>query len=450
MLKRLLPLLLIVLFAIPAFAVPDSFAPVVKQAMPSVVNISTSKTVTRRTDPFFENFFGFNFGFGGPNQKERKFKSSALGSGFLIDKEGFIVTNNHVIDGADEIIVKFPNNKEYKAKIVGADPLTDLALLKIEAKRDNLQPIALGDSDKAEIGDWVVAIGNPLGLGGTVTAGILSAKGRVIGEGPYDDFMQTDVAINPGNSGGPLINMRGEVIGINTAIIQSAQGLGFAVPVNILKNIVTRLKQGKVARGWLGVTLQALDEKLAKSFGLDENTQGVLIADVSKGEPGDKGGLKAGDVIVSVDGVAVADSKTLVNIIGSKMPNEKVTLEVIRDNKKRNISVVLGERPVNGVVASNGNDSGNKNDEDISVKTLSNEERKSVGLDSGVIVTNVKEGSSAFNAGIRQGDVIVSLNRKAVQSADDFYDKYLKVKKGSLVVVKIASQYGSRFIAFNK
>ena len=437
--------------AINAYAVPESFAPVVKKAAPSVVNISTTKTVTRQIDPFFDDFFGGFFG-GNPygNGGGQKFKSSALGSGFIIDMNGYIVTNNHVIEGAEEIIVKLQDEREFKATIVGTDPLTDLALLKIDTLGASITPILLGDSDKAEIGDWVVAIGNPLGLGGTVTAGILSAKGRVLGDGPYDNFIQTDVSINPGNSGGPLINMDGEVIGINTAIIQSAQGLGFAVPVNMLKNIIPKLKQGKVTRGWIGVTLQPLDEKLAKSFGLND-TKGVLIADVSKGEPGDKAGLKAGDIVIAVDGKKATDSRTLVGIIGSKSPNDKVVLTVIRDGKQQNITVTLGERPVEGQVAGNySNKSPKKPKGDITVTDLSRDDASGLGVTGGVVITDIDTKSNAYSAGLRQGDVIVWVNRKSINNPNEFYAAYDKVKKGDLIAFKILSRSGSRFIAFNK
>ena len=437
--------------AINAYAVPESFAPVVKKAAPSVVNISTTKTVTRQIDPFFDDFFGGFFG-GNPygNGGGQKFKSSALGSGFIIDMNGYIVTNNHVIEGAEEIIVKLQDEREFKATIVGTDPLTDLALLKIDTLGASITPILLGDSDKAEIGDWVVAIGNPLGLGGTVTAGILSAKGRVLGDGPYDNFIQTDVSINPGNSGGPLINMDGEVIGINTAIIQSAQGLGFAVPVNMLKNIIPKLKQGKVTRGWIGVTLQPLDEKLAKSFGIND-TKGVLIADVSKGEPGDKAGLKAGDIVIAVDGKKATDSRTLVGIIGSKSPNDKVVLTVIRDSKQQNITVTLGERPVEGQVAGNySNKSPKKSQGDITVTDLSRDDASGLGVTGGVVITDIDTKSNAYSAGLRQGDVIVWVNRKSINNPNEFYAAYDKVKKGDLVAFKILSRSVSRFIAFNK
>ena len=273
----------------------------------------------------------------------------------------------------------------------------------------------------------------------------------MLGDGLYDNFIQTDVSINPGNSGGPLINMNGEVIGINTAIIQSAQGLGFAVPVNMLKNIIPKLKQGKVTRGWIGVTLQPLDEKLAKSFGLSD-TKGVLIADVSPGEPGDKAGLKAGDIVIAVDGKKADDSRTLAGIIGSKSPNDRVVLTIIRDGKQRNITVTLGERPVEGQVASNygNNKKQEKRAGDITVTALSNEDARSLGVSSGVVITDIDTKSNAYGAGLRKGDVIVWVNRKSIANPDEFYQTYNKVKKGDLVAFKILSRSGSRFIAFNK
>ena len=452
--KLYLTVMIVLAFTVNAFAIPTSFAPVVKKAAPSVVNISTTKTVTRQIDPFFQDFFGmfggnhpFSFGNGAP----QKYKSTALGSGFIIDREGYIVTNNHVIEGADEIIIKLQDDREFKAEIIGTDPLTDLALLKIEPKGANIAPILLGDSDESEIGDWVVAIGNPLGLGGTVTAGILSAKGRVLGDGPYDNFIQTDVSINPGNSGGPLINMDGEVIGINTAIIQSAQGLGFAVPVNMLKNILPKLKKdGKVSRGWVGIVMQPLDEQLAASFGLSD-TKGVLIADVTKGEPGDKAGLKAGDVIVAVDGKQAKTSRELAGIIGSKSPNERVVLTIIRDGKKQNITVKLGERPGNNQIASNYYGTQPKQRTgDIVVKDIDAQHARDLGISNGVVIVNLNEDTQAYKKGLREGHVIVLLNNKAVTNANEFYRIYDKMKKGDLMAVKVVSPNGSNFIAFAK
>lgn len=439
-----------------AAGIPESFSDVVKKTSDGVVNISTTKMVTRQMQPFMnEEFFRYFFGGngampdrkGGKDEKPKQYKTSALGSGFVIDTNGYIVTNNHVIEGADEIVIKFKDEKELKATLVGADPLTDLALLKVDPQGHALRPVLLGNSDAAEIGDWVIAIGNPLGLGGTVTAGILSAKGRVLGDGPYDNFLQTDASINPGNSGGPLLNSKGEVIGVNTAIIQSAQGLGFAVPINMLQSILPQLKQGKVSRGWLGLTLQSLDETLAKSFGL-ANAEGVLVADVNKGDPADKGGIKAGDVIVSIDGVATPDSRTLVKIVGGKNPNETVSIKFYRDGKFLTANVKLGERPTQ--MSEMAPMQQKQNQGPISVDNLSRDGAAKLGIPGGVVVTFIDEESSAAKAGLKQGDVIVWFNRKNVESPEHFYDMLGKSKKGEVIGLKIVNQSGSRFIAFNK
>ncbi len=273
----------------------------------------------------------------------------------------------------------------------------------------------------------------------------------MLGDGPYDNFIQTDVSINPGNSGGPLINMDGEVIGINTAIIQSAQGLGFAVPVNMLKNILPKLKKdGKVYRGWVGIVMQPLDEQLAASFGLSD-TKGVLIADVTKGEPGDKAGLKAGDVIVAVDGRQAQTSRELAGIIGSKSPNERVVLTIIRDGKRQNITVRLGERPSNNQTAANYyNVKPKQRAGDIVVKDIDAQQARKLGISNGVIITSLNEDTQAYKKGLREGHVIVLLNNKAVNNENDFYRIYDKIKKGDLMAVKVVLPNGSNFIAFAK
>lgn len=445
------------IFAVQSMAagMPESFSDVVKKSSDGVVNISTTKMVTRQMQPFMnDDFFRYFFGGnmpemdgGGKKGEPKKYKTSALGSGFIISGEGYIVTNNHVIEGADEIIIKFKDEKELKAVVVGADPLTDLALLKVDPKGYALKPVPLGNSDTAEIGDWVIAIGNPLGLGGTVTAGILSAKGRVLGDGPYDNFLQTDASINPGNSGGPLLNVNGEVIGVNTAIIQSAQGLGFAVPVNMLQNILPKLKQGKVSRGWLGLTLQPLDENLVKTFGLP-NSEGVLVADIIAGDPADKAGLKAGDVIIAIDGTKTPDSRSLMQIVGGKSPGETVNVNVFRDGKQMALNVKLGERPTDSK-----NMPTQKQEEQqgpIGVAPLSQDEASKLGVTNGVVVSNVDEESSAFKAGLRPGNVIVWFNRKNVESPKQFIEMLDKTKKGDVIGLKIVTENGSRFIAFNK
>ncbi len=453
--NSLITLVLTLSMALPAFSqgVPNSFSDVVKKTSDSVVNISTTKLVTRQASPFMnDDFFRYFFGdpnFGGNQGQQRQYKTSSLGTGFIIDRAGFIVTNNHVIADADEIVIKFTDGKEAMAIVVGADPLTDLALLKVEPKGLNLKPIVLGDSDKAEIGDWVIAIGNPQGLSGTVTAGIISAKGRVLGDGPYDNFIQTDASINPGNSGGPLLNMNGEVVGVNTAILQASQGLGFAVPVNMLKDILERLKAGKVSRGWLGVTLQELNENLAKSFGLPADTQGVIVADVIAGDPADIAGIKAGDIIVGIDGKMVADSRELIKLIGAKAPKQRATLAILRDGKRMNIPVILGERPVEGGTSAP-TQTPKQQDLPITTSPLTQEQMSALNITEGVVVDNVKEDTTAYTAGLRAGDIIVWFNRKPVNSPKSFYDMYNSVKKGEIIGLKVITQTGARFLAFNK
>lgn len=427
---------------------PDSFSGVYKKTKDAVVNISTTKLVTRRSqspEDLFRRFFGDNFP-GVPEQnqgRKKEFKTSALGSGFIIDKSGLIVTNNHVIQDADEIIVKLNDEHKFDAKVIGRDPLTDLALIKIEPEDTKLKTLPLGDSDETEIGDWVVAIGNPLGLEWTITAGIVSAKGREIGSGPYDNFLQTDASINPGNSGGPLINMDGEVVAINTAIIPSGQGLGFAVPVNMLKELLPKLKTGSVKRGWLGVIVQPIDEKLAKGFGLKE-VKGALIADVSKGQPAEKAGVKAGDVVLKINGEDVVDSRELVNKIGRMSPGETITLTVLRGKKMKTIKVKLGERK-------DGTAKGEPTvDLPVVVESLTTEELEQLGITGGVKVTGVEGDSNAYEAGLRRGMVIVSVNHEQVNDSSAFADKYNAVKKGDVMVLQVYLRGNTNFIAFDK
>ncbi|MGD9807911.1 MAG: Do family serine endopeptidase [Deferribacterales bacterium] len=429
---------------------PDGFSEIYKQTKDAVVNISTTKVVTRKSmshDDLLRKFFGDNFP-GMPNQQQqddtpKEYKTSALGSGFIIDASGYIVTNNHVIDGADEIIVKLNDEHKFDAKVVGRDPLTDLALIKIEPSGVKLKTLPLGDSDNADIGDWVVAIGNPLGLEWTITAGIISAKGRELGSGPYDNFLQTDASINPGNSGGPLINMDGEVVAINTAIIPSGQGLGFAVPVNMLKELLPKLKTGSVKRGWLGVMVQPIDEKLAKGFGLKE-PKGALIADVTKGDPAEKAGVKAGDVVIKINGEEIEDSRELVNKIGRMSPNESVTLTVLRGKKQTDIKVKLGERK-DGVTKSELNE-----DTPVIVENLTSDELAKLGLAGGVKVTGVEGDSNAYGAGLRRGMVIVAVNHEQVSDASTFSEKFSAVKKGEVVVLQVYLRGKTNFIAYDK
>jgi serine protease Do len=331
---------------------PDSLAPLVAEVKPAVVNISTKQATRqprrglrspfRGQDPFEEFFERF---FGGPLPQPRPLQS--LGSGFLIDKEGHILTNNHVIENAGSITVKLADNneKEYEAKVVGRDPRTDLALIKISGRND-LPAVKLGDSDSLQVGDWVIAIGNPFGLGQTVTAGIVSAKGRVIGQGPYDDFIQTDAAINPGNSGGPLFNTQGEVVGINTAIFSQSGGnigISFAVPVNLAKGLVPQLKaKGRVIRGWLGVSIGPVTEEAAKELRLKDR-RGALVLEVVERSPADRAGIQQGDVIVGFDGKDVTSSSDLPRLVGNTPIGKEVSVKLIREGRSRELKVTIRE-----------------------------------------------------------------------------------------------------------
>ena len=318
---------------------PKSFADLAQKVSPSVVNISTETTVVVPGYPFY-----FFFGPHGEEQERNflkrffdnvpnmKLRQQALGSGIIIEKDGYIVTNNHVISGAQKIKVILPDGRTFKGRVIGADPKTDLALVKINAS--NLPVLQFGDSDQIRPGDWVVAVGNPFGLEHTVTQGIISATGRSIGAGPYESFLQTDAPINPGNSGGPLVNMLGTVIGINTAIIKSGQGIGFAIPSNTAKDIISQLKaNGRVIRGWIGVAVESITAELAKAFGLKE-AKGAVVADLVSGGPADKGGIKRGDIIVSFDGKQISTVDDLARIVAETPIGETVSVEVISNGKE--------------------------------------------------------------------------------------------------------------------
>lgn len=329
---------------------PQSFTDLAERVTPAVVNISTITTVRIPGSPFrhffgpkeespfgdfFERFFG--------DIPDREIKQQSLGTGFIVDKEGYIITNNHVVERADEIKVKLSGSKEYKAKVVGRDPKTDLALIKISSLFKDLPTLALGDSEKVKVGEWVLAIGNPFGLEHTVTQGIISATGRVIGAGPYDNFLQTDAPINPGNSGGPLVNLKGEVIGINTAIIASGQGIGFAIPSNMAKSIISQLKEkGKVARGWIGVSIQNVTPELAQAFGLKE-AKGALVGDLAQGGPAEIAGIKRGDVIILFDGKEIKNADDLSRVVAEKPLKREVEVKVIREGKEVNLKISVLE-----------------------------------------------------------------------------------------------------------
>lgn len=406
---------------------------IVKQSSPAVVNIDTETIVTRSSrpfpfqgDPFFEEFFGQIM----PPQQQRQVPQRSKGSGFIVNKEGYILTNNHVIEGADKIKVTLMDGRSFDADTVGQDPTFDLAVIKIKA--GNLPTLDLGDSDKTEVGEWVVAIGNPLGFENSVTAGVISAKNRTL-QAPginFQGFMQTDAAINPGNSGGPLIDSSGKVVGINTAIVPYAQGIGFAVPINMAKQVMDDLiKHGEVRRGWLGVTVQTLTASLVDAYKIPVN-EGAIVADIEETGPAATAGLRRGDVIVSIGGEKVKNSQDVVFFVRRKMQGEKVDLEIYRDGKKRTLGVVLGEVDGGRKAASGGENRGKPVERPeqksstlmgITVSEIDSGLRERFKLKSadGLVVTGVARGSQGQRIGIRPGDVVLEVNKvKMMKLAD--------------------------------
>ena len=425
-------------FAVPA---PSSFAPLVKNLTPAVVNINTTKVVERRgrnfnfhgspfsnNDPFDE-FFNRFFG----QQPQRKFKQRSLGSGFIISKDGYILTNNHVVEDADEVKVTLSDEKTYDAKIIGTDAKTDLAVLKIKVDHD-LPIVPLGDSSKLRVGDWVIAIGNPFGLERTVTAGIVSARGRVIGSGPYDDFIQTDASINPGNSGGPLFNLQGEVVGINTAIVASGQGIGFAIPVNMAKDLLPQLKTGKVSRGWLGVQIQQVTPELAESFDL-ESEKGALVADVVEDSPADRAGLKTGDIILSFNGQEVDGMRKLPRLVAAVPPGTKVRMKVLRRGKVKKLKVVIAELKDEEMANGSPAEKGELDSLGMAVRQITPEfaGQHRLSRDSGVVISRIDPDGLAAEGGLHAGDIILQVNNSDIETVKDFRRAIKKAKKNKLV-----------------
>ncbi len=434
-----------------------SFAGLAREVMPAVVNINTTKTVAPRAprrrppggqDPF-EQFFGDDFWdqFGrqrGPS------KQRSLGSGFVIDQSGYIVTNRHVVSGADDIDVQFSNGKEYKAKLVGDDAKTDVALLKI-TPTNGLPVVPLGDSDRLEIGDWVIAVGNPFGLEHTVTAGIVSARDRVIGAGPYDDFIQTDASINPGNSGGPLFDQHGRVVGVATAIFSQSGGnigIGFATPINITRAVVDQIRSnGRVVRGWLGVSIQPLGPELRQALGLGEQA-GALVADVFKGSPAETAGLRRGDVVIEMAGKRVSDPSVLSRQIAMLRPGSNLELRVLREGRERTIEIRVGELQdtPRGLDAEEelSRDPDGPRDQTVAnlglaLQTLSDPARRQLGLErdvKGAVVSGVAQGSAADDSGLRVGDVIMEVDRHVVDSASGAARAMAEAQPPILLLVK--------------
>ncbi|NIA29829.1 MAG: Do family serine endopeptidase, partial [Actinobacteria bacterium] len=405
--------------------VSGGFSNIAEMAGPSVINIRTERTIKGGGQVFRYFFRGpngkndsmedlFNRFYGNPQQRE--YKQQSLGSGFIIDKKGYIVTNNHVIEKADKISVIMKNGKNLDAKIVGRDPTTDLALIKIDAKID-LPVLKFGNSQRLQVGEWVVAIGNPFGLDHTVTAGVVSAKGRVIGSGPYDNFIQTDASINPGNSGGPLLNMAGEVVGINTAIMANGQGIGFAIPVNLAKGIVEQLKNsGEVTRGWIGVMIQDMDEELAEYYEA-RDVKGALVADVISGDPADVAGIKAKDIIIKVDGQPLKNSRDLTRLIAALPVGETVEITVLRNGKPKNFKVKIAKREI---IKSDSENFKTKSSDQLGLRvselTLEIARRFNMPQTEGIVVTGIMPQSKGAEAGFRIGDIIKEINNKSVKT----------------------------------
>lgn len=432
-----------------------SFAAVAKELSPTVVNIRTTKNLANkeiykrfdspgddRFDEFFRKFFN--------NNPEQDLKQRSLGSGFIISKDGYILTNNHVISGADEILISLADSEEFKARLVGSDEKTDIALIKIDTKGKDLPVAVLGDSDTLDIGEWVIAIGNPFGFGHTLTQGIVSAKSRVIGAGPYDNFIQTDAAINPGNSGGPLINMQGQVVGINTAIVSSGQGIGFATPINMIKEILPELKDnGEVARGWLGVAIQEVTPEIARALGL-KDAKGAMVTSVYKDDPADKAGIRPGDVILKINGQEVNEPRSLTRLVGSLKPNSKVTLHVWREGRMLDLSTKLQKRVEEHIA---GQEKGSEHPEEVKdllglkLLDITPQVQKdyNLGASSGVLVTGAGQGPGRDK--IRKMDIILEVDRHPVQNVKEYLAALSGKKKGQTVLLLVQRGSGPLYVA---
>ncbi len=449
---NLLAIGLVLALSIPVIAaeVPD-FVQLAQQNKPAVVNISTSKTVAQRRPPQFgpgspfDDFFNHFFN-GQPGQPHQQ---RSLGSGFIISRDGYILTNEHVVDGADEIKVKLSDGRTLTATVKGADVKLDLALIKVEAE-GQLPTTSLGDSDELKVGEWVMAIGNPFGLEQTVTAGIVSAKGRVIGAGPYDDFIQTDASINPGNSGGPLFNAAGQVVGINTAIVAGGQGIGFAIPINSVKTILDQLRtSGKVTRGWLGVAVQQMTPELAQSFGLEQE-RGALVTDVTKNSPADKAGLQRGDVILSFNGHEIKDMRDLPRLVAATPVNENVKMQILRDGKTREIRLAIGKMAEDESGNIKQAAEGSSWDKfGMVLKEIDGGTAQQFGLEpgTGLLITAVNQDGSAAEAGLLRGDIIVEANGQQTNDLHSFQEATEKTSKAGVLRLLIKRQDNLLYVA---
>jgi serine protease Do len=422
-----------------------AFSDIARAVSPAVVNISTTKVVRRDAPPFSDDPF---FDFFNPFKDfkmPRKWREQSLGSGVIVSPDGIIVTNNHVIEQADEIRVTLYDKRSFNARIIGADPKTDVAVVKIDAK--DLPTIRWGDSDKLQVGEFVLAIGNPFGLSHTVTMGIISAVGRAnVGIADYEDFIQTDAAINPGNSGGPLVNVRGELIGINTAIFSKSggyQGIGFAVPSNMARLVIDQLEQrGRVTRGWLGVTIQELTPDLAAKFGLG-SSNGALVGDVAKASPAETAGIRRGDIILEFNGRNVSDVGGLRNMVAQSKVGAEVPVKILRGGKAYSVSVIIAELPKDAAETAPGNppeDQGGGSLTGLSVMDLTKEISRQLGLsrdEKGVVIVRVEPGSAAEDAGLRKGDVIQEINRKKIERIDQYNKSAAGIRQGDTVLLFI-------------
>lgn len=445
-----------------AEALPD-FTDLVVQASPAVVNISTRQKMPARAaadaqmpdleglPPQLREFFERNMPKGQRSPKgDRQREIQSLGSGFIISADGYVLTNNHVIEGADEILVRLSDRSESKAKLIGTDPRTDVAVLKIEGK--DLPVVKIGNSDKLKVGEWVLAIGSPFGFDHSVTKGIVSAKGRSLPNDTYVPFIQTDVAINPGNSGGPLFNMAGEVVGMNSQIFTRSggfMGLSFAIPIDVAMDVANQLKAGgKVSRGWLGVVIQEVNKDLAESFGLDKPA-GALVAQVLEDGPAAKGGVQVGDVILSANGQPIVMSADLPHLVGNMKDGSKADLEVIRDGKRKTLTVTIGALPEEGQEMG-ALDSGverSSNRLGVSVVELTAEQKKTFDLKGGVVIKEVLDGPAAL-IGLQPGDVITHLNNQAITSATNFTEVAKSLPKNRSVSMRVLRQGRASFITF--
>ena len=437
-------------------ALPD-FTTLVEEASPAVVNISTKQSRPAQRGRQMPDLEGMPpqlrefFERGRPQNPGRQPDAQSLGSGFIISEDGYVLTNNHVVAGADEIIVRLPDRSELEATLVGADPRSDMALLKIEAK--DLPKVKIGDSAKLKAGEWVVAIGSPFGFDHTVTAGVISATGRSLPNESYVPFIQTDVAINPGNSGGPLFNLKGEVIGINSQIFTRSggfMGLSFAIPIDVAMDVANQLRDsGKVSRGWLGVVIQEVSKGLAESFGLDRPA-GALVAQVMDGGPAAKGGLQVGDVILSMNGKPVVMSADLPHLIGALKPGEKARLQVARDGDRKTLNIEVGALPEDGEAIAAAGGSGGKQSSKrlgVTVAELTADQRKALDLQGGVVITEINAGPAAM-IGLRPGDVITHLNNQALDSVRSFTKIAEELPRNRSVSMRVLREGRASFITF--